>query len=212
MAEGVEVCANSLGLSLYFRSPEPKEIQRNVQYSVWVRYVVDGRLIEHSQRLEPSDVEGYHMAKWDIATERYVAVGVRKDHQDPRISDVMERMYRIDEEGDRVFTIGPDGLVQGKPNPTDCGEVVIYYKRNVALFFHYCTNFRTWTGLPGECFEPEDDSGYIRIRIQLKADEWITAAAINDGKGWWDNNSGRDFAFFPGTYTISSGNVYSGKP
>ena len=201
-------------LTIYFRSQEPKDVQRISTFSIWIRYQEDGRTVETSQRVEPSDVNGYLWCKWDNRPKQIFAIGVRKDTMDPRVANGYEQMYLIETEDQPVYSIAPDGLIYGMPASFEQLEVVIHYRSSNQLYLHYCTNFKSWTSLPGESFtNAEGSDGYLRIRVPLQFDEYIAGAAINDGRGWWDNNRGRDYTFFPGEYIIEpSGIVRTGAP
>ncbi|MNC45782.1 Amylopullulanase precursor [compost metagenome] len=68
-----------------------------------------------------------------------------------------------------------------------------------------------WTTSPGLQLQASTYSGYKTATIQLGTAAGLTAA-FNNGSGTWDNNSGSNYHFAAGTWSLVNGSISAGEP
>jgi C1A family cysteine protease/chitodextrinase len=88
--------------------------------------------------------------------------------------------------------------------------VTIYYKEGYSTpYIHYCIAGGKWTNSPGILMPKAEIQGYNKISIDLGKAQSLQAC-FNNGVGQWDNNSGKNYNFSPGTYTFLPNNKGAG--
>ncbi len=101
------------------------------------------------------------------------------------------------------------------PTATPGGNSVTIYYKNTAYtnsYMHYSLDGSgVWTTSPGLQLQASSYSGYKTATIQLGTAAGLTAA-FNNGSGTWDNNSGSNYHFAAGTWSLVNGSLSAGVP
>ncbi|CAH1204636.1 1,4-alpha-glucan branching enzyme GlgB [Paenibacillus auburnensis] len=101
------------------------------------------------------------------------------------------------------------------PTATPGGNSVTIYYKNTAYtnsYMHYSLDGSgVWTTSPGLQLQTSSYSGYKTATIQLGTAAGLTAA-FNNGSGTWDNNSGSNYHFAAGTWSLVNGSLSAGVP
>lgn len=101
------------------------------------------------------------------------------------------------------------------PTATPVGNsVTIYYKNSAYTnsYIHYSLDGSgVWSTSPGLQMQASSYSGYKTATIQLGTAAGLTAA-FNNGSGTWDNNSGSNYHFAAGTWSLVNGSISAGEP
>lgn len=109
----------------------------------------------------------------------------------------------------------PTATPTATPTPTPVGNSVTIYYKNTAYtnsYIHYSLDGSgVWTASPGSELQTSSYSGYKTATIPLGTAAGLTAA-FNNGSGVWDNNSGSNYHFAAGTWSLVNGSISAGEP
>ncbi len=185
----------------------------NSSASMYIHYRPDGGVWTTAPgvKLTASSYSGYVTATIDIGSSTSISEAAFNNNAGTWDNN-NSKNYRFPT---GVWTVQNGSLRAGLPDATTNKQVIIYYKvKSSKTFIHYrMDGSTTWTTSPGiELSSIGAPTNYKTIVINTTTTNGIAESAFNDGTNGWDNNSGKNYRFIPGIWTLDNGTVKAGTP